>query len=140
MPMSLGDYAASRGISYEAVRKQVNRHKDSLEGHITKQGKKQLLDDEAVAYLDEHRLDKVVLMQPAVNDEVQRLEAENKALLMKVAQLQDIIIQKGDQILELQQAKHDLESKVMLLEAAHAEPEEPAQEPHRGFWRRLFKG
>ena len=140
MPVSLGDYAASRGISYEAVRKQVNRHKGSLEGHITKQGKKQMLDDEAIAYLDEHRSDKVVLMQPVVNDEVQRLEAENKALLMKVAQLQDVIIQKGDQILELQQAKHDLESKVMLLEAAHTEPAEPAQGPHRGFWRRLFKG
>ena len=137
MPVTLKDYAESRGISYEAVRKQVSRHREALDGHITKRGKTQLLDDEGVAYLDEHRSDKVIMMQPVVNEDVRRLEAENKALLVKVAQLQEVIIQKGDQLLQIQREKHELEAKVTLLEAAQPEP---APEPRKGFWGRLFKG
>ena len=34
--ISLKDYAKNKGVSYEAVRKQVSRYREELEGHIQK--------------------------------------------------------------------------------------------------------
>lgn len=53
--ISLRDYAAQKGITYEAVRQQVVRYKDELEGHIIKDGRQQFLDEEAVSFLDAKR-------------------------------------------------------------------------------------
>jgi len=52
---SLREYASMRGISYEAARKTVVKYAKELEPHITKHGKKQFIDDEGIAILDEHR-------------------------------------------------------------------------------------
>ena len=54
--VSLKEYAKNKGVSYEAVRKQVNRYKDELKGHISKVNRTQYLDEEAVAFLDSKRL------------------------------------------------------------------------------------
>ena len=45
--ISLKDYANELGISYEAVRQQVNKKQSELEGHIKNIGKTRFLDDEA---------------------------------------------------------------------------------------------
>lgn len=45
--ISLKDYANELGISYEAVRQQVNKRQSELEGHIKNIGKTRFLDDEA---------------------------------------------------------------------------------------------
>lgn len=45
--ISLKDYANELGISYEAVRQQVNKKQAELEGHIKNIGKTRFLDEEA---------------------------------------------------------------------------------------------
>lgn len=45
--ISLKDYAKELGVSYEAVRQQVNKKQDELEGHIKNIGKTRFLDAEA---------------------------------------------------------------------------------------------
>ena len=45
--ISLKDYANELGVSYEAVRQQVNKKQSELEGHIKNIGKTRFLDDEA---------------------------------------------------------------------------------------------
>lgn len=45
--ISLKDYANELGISYEAVRQQVNKKQDELNGHIKNIGKTRFLDEEA---------------------------------------------------------------------------------------------
>ncbi len=45
--ISLKDYANELGISYEAVRQQVNKKQSELEGHIKNIGKTRFLDEEA---------------------------------------------------------------------------------------------
>lgn len=127
--IKLKDYAQSKGISYEAVRKQVNRYKSELEGHITKISRTQYLDDEAVAFLDSKRQENpVILLQMDKDEEIQRLHDENKALLLKVAELQDSLLREKDTVKALQ------EERIELLEAR----QETAKK--KSWWERLFGG
>lgn len=123
------EYAAQKGVSYEAVRKQVNRYKKELEGHITKVSRTQYLDDEAVAFLDGKRQENpVILLQVDKDEEIQRLHDENKALLLKVAELQDALLKEKDTVKELQT------EKIALLEAK----QEQEAVKRKSWWERLF--
>ena len=107
--VSLKEYAKNKGVSYEAVRKQVNRYKDELKGHITKVNRTQYLDEEAVAFLDSKRAESpIIIMESGKDEEIQRLEMENKALLLKVAELQEALLKEKDQVKLLQNEKIEL--------------------------------
>lgn len=126
--ISIGDYAKNKGVSYEAVRKQVNRYKKDLEGHIIRQKRTQYLDDEAVAFLDSKRSENpVIVVEQGKDDEIERLTEENKVLLLKVTELQEALLQEKEQVKQLQK------DKIELLEAKTAEPES------KGFWQRIFR-
>lgn len=53
MEMKVQDYAASRGVSAEAIRKKIRRNPPELEGHVVRRNNATWLDDVAQAYLDE---------------------------------------------------------------------------------------
>ena len=142
--ISLKDYAAEKGISYEAVRKQVNRYRSELDGHILKENRTQYLDDEAVAFLDEKRQgNPIVIMESSKDEEIQRLSNENKALLLKLTEVQDKLVRSQETISELQTEKLQLQQeKILLLE------ERKDQDPHgeedpaaakRSWWQSLFR-
>lgn len=116
--VSLKEYAKNKGVSYEAVRKQVNRYKDELKGHISKVNRTQYLDEEAVAFLDGKRAESpIIIMESGKDEEIQRLEMENKALLLKVAELQEALLKEKDQVKLLQN------EKIELLEAKNQKAE-----------------
>ena len=116
--VSLKEYAKNKGVSYEAVRKQVNRYKDELKGHISKVNRTQYLDEEAVAFLDSKRAESpIIIMESGKDEEIQRLEMENKALLLKVAELQEALLKEKDQVKLLQN------EKIELLEAKNQKSE-----------------
>lgn len=83
--MTIQEYADSRGISYNSARKLVERYRSEL--IITKDGRTQQLDSEAVAILDRHRADnpdptaqKILQLQQRVDEleaEIQRLRSRN---------------------------------------------------------------
>lgn len=107
--MSLKDYAAQKNISYEAVRQQVVRYKDELEGHVIREGRQQFLDEEAVAFLDSKRQkNPVAIIQQNKDEQIEELEAQVKQLLAKTAA-------QADRISELAQWKAD---NAMLLAGA----------------------
>ena len=127
--MSLKDYAAKHNVTYEAVRQQVNRYQDKLEDHIVRQGRQQFLDEWAVKFLDEHRAkNPVVIYQASQGEEIQRLQAENEALLKKVAaqadRLADLSQWKADNALAIAAATQTQ----LLLEGTRAELEQAKQE------------
>lgn len=125
---SIKDYAKEKKISYEAVRKQVRRYQKELEGHITRVNRTQYLDDEAIAFLDKKRSESpIIILESNKDEEIQRLSMENKALLLKVAELQEQLLNEKDQVKQLQQ------EKIALLEQANEE-----QEQSKGFLRRIF--
>lgn len=103
---TLKEYAERSHVTYEAVRQLVKTHAEALEGHISKQGRARVLDEEACAYLDSVRQQNpVVVMAASRDEELERLTAENKALMVQVMQLQDALLQERDKVAALQAAE-----------------------------------
>lgn len=129
--ITLKDYAKQHNISYEAVRRSVNRYKEELEGHIHIEGRTQYLDDEAVEFLDTKRQQNpIVIINQDKDEEIERLRSEKEALLIKVAELQDALLQEKDKVAILQ------EKNIALLEAKVDSSTEIAKgrKPWWKFW------
>ncbi len=111
--ITIKDYAAAHGISYEAVRKQLSLYKADLEGHIVVQRRQKFLDDEAVRFLDEHRQQSTVsVMLDDRKAQVTELEEENRRLMKEIARLQAEGNSFRDQIIDLLKEKQSyLEDK-----------------------------
>lgn len=124
--LSLKEYAEQKNVTYEAVRQQVNRYKDDLGSHIIRDGRQQFLDEVAVAFLDEKReRNPVVVVQQSKDDEIERLERENKNLQIKITEQADKIAnlaewkaEKALQIAQVEQQTLLLEEKTKLAVAA----------------------
>lgn len=123
---TIKEYAKNNGVSYEAIRKQVKLYEKELIGHIEKNGRTQYLDSFAIDFLDKKRSNNTVIVtQVEKDEEIKRLENENKALLLKVAELQDQLLKEKDNVKMLQ------EEKIQLLE----QKETKAEKKH--WWQRL---
>lgn len=111
--ITIKDYAATHGISYEAVRKQVTQYEAELADHIVVQRRTKYLDDEAVRFLDEHRQQNAVsVMLDDRKAQVTELEEENKRLMKEIARLQAEGNGFRDQIIDLLKEKQSyLEDK-----------------------------
>lgn len=123
--ISLKDYAKQNNVSYEAVRQQVIRYKKELGNHLIKSDRQQLLDDQAVAFLDAKRSkNPVVIVNQDKDQRIEELEKENKELLIKIALQADKISElsdwKADQALAIAAAEHNR----ILLEQKNEEIEE----------------
>lgn len=122
---TIKEFAINNGISYEAVRKQIKRfEKNSLRGHIIRKGRTQYLDDYAVSFLEERRKNDPIMILNSENA-IKKLMDENKALLEKVTELQDLLLQEKDTVKLLQ------EEKIHLLEE---------KAPKKHWWSFLRKG
>lgn len=93
---TIKQYAVRHQVSYEAIRKQVERYQKDLEGHIFQKGKAKYLDDDAVAFLDARRRD-----SPVIVYEQERKEIE-KALQEEVDRLRLYAIELQNKIIDLQ--------------------------------------
>lgn len=117
---SLKDYAKQHNITYEAVRQQVARYREELGEHIIIDGRQQLLDEAAVAFLDARReKNPVVVMQQDKDDRIDELDKENKLLLKKIASLQEDLIHEKDE----RAAIAEKIANINLLEARAKEAE-----------------
>ena len=116
---TIKEYARSRGITHEAVRRQIKRYAEELDGHITIQGRTKYLDLAAVEFLDQHRLQKTVVVEPTeqeidrYRDEVERLnrilEEKNEKIISIMSEVQDLIGYKAQNQLLLEQKNRDQE-------------------------------
>lgn len=111
--ITIKEYAAAHGISYEAVRKQIALYEAELGEHIVVQRRQKLLDEEAVRFLDEHRAQSAVsVMVEGRAAQVAALEEENRQLMKEVARLQAEGNNFRDQIIDLLKEKQSyLEDK-----------------------------
>lgn len=140
--MSIKDYARARKISYEAARQQVKRYADELAGHISRQNRTQYLDDYAVGLLDDHRQQNpVVVINQDLDEEIERLRTENKALLQQVATLQDRLLTAQEGAIEAAKATARLEAAEAdrsRLEARTAALESELDEARRPWWQKII--
>lgn len=144
--VSIRDYAKMNNVSYEAIRQQVKRYEDELNGHIIKQNRTQFLDDVAVDILDQHRKENpVVIINKDTDSRLKQLEDENKNLLIKVAQQADkisqlnedlknkieqmtsLLLENNEKTLLLEQKKEQLNQQVKQLKARKSQEERKAR-------------
>lgn len=128
--MGMREYSRLRAVSYEAIRSQVKRYEKELDGHITKDGKKLMLDDWAVAFLDKHRMDRTVVMKASTEEserEIQALREENKRLVTELDKAKNMIIglQKENNTLIADNARS--EALLMIADKEHDELAEAKQ-------------
>ena len=138
--IKIKDYAKSRGVSYEAVRKQLKRYESELQDHIEKHDRTQFLDDFAVEFLDNKRnSNPVIVMETAKDEELERLRNENKTLLLKLAESQEERIKDKELIQELLVQKTELLLKVndlqLLIEKKDAEQQNQEQQVKKKWWK-----
>ena len=134
--MTIKEYAASRGITYEAARQVIKRHREELGEHAASPGKNQALelDGVAVELLDGWRASSpVVVLAASQSEELERLRRENDALKNQVIALQG-------QLLEERAGVAALAGRVEALEAAALPAPEAEATAPVFWWRRLFGG
>ena len=121
--ITIKDYAESKNISYEAVRKQVKRYADELKDHIVIKNRTKYLDDFAVEFLNTKRNESPIIVQEVAKDEeLKRLKQEKMNLLIKITQLQEELLTEKTVVQQLQQ------DKIALLESSKEE------EPVKKWW------
>lgn len=137
--ITIKEFAELHGKSVQAVYKQLKSKENAtlLEGHIiTKKINNKnikMLDDIAVQILNDASKQSIqVIMQNDDRERIEQLETENKTLLIKIASLQEDLINTQK---ELSKEKDNVKilqnEKIELLE----EKEEPQQKKWWQFWK-----
>lgn len=143
--ITVKEYAEQQGKSVQAVYKQMRAKENAalLENHIflQKVGNKtaKVLDDEAVEILNNaSRQAPTVVLQNGKDEQIEALKLEkeqlvneNKALLVKVADLQEQLLREKDNVKLLQQ------EKIALLEEKQDDQNQQPDE-RETFWSRLW--
>lgn len=116
--ITIKDYAKQKGVSYEAIRKQIKRYEDELEGHLVKQNRFLMLDDEAVQFLDSKRSENpVIVYEQNKDEELEQLRYENKVLLIQMNTVQDQLGKVQQKLIaEMNTTKLLTQEKVQYLE------------------------
>ena len=111
--LSIAEYVKQRGVSQTAVRRQLARYAEELEGHTPKINRKTMLDDVAIQILDSHRMPREVIIQQASEDvqkEINDLRAQIDLMKDKALEFQQTIIdlQKQNMSLIEQKGRHEI--------------------------------
>ncbi len=146
--ISIKDYAESKKVSYETVRRQVVRYEKELKDHIQVVNRTKYLDDEAVSFLDQHRDKTPVVVydgssESEKDEEIKQLRAEKEELQAKILKLSEEILARTDQILLTERKNStlqeqigqknteigDLKLQILALELKEEKEEKESREP-----------
>ena len=104
--MTLKQYADKRGITYEAVRRMVQKYRAQLGEHIIRKNNAQLLDETAVEFLNERRRQSpVVVVRENNEDRIAELESQLAQVKAQLDQAKDRIIQLQEENTAMIEAK-----------------------------------
>lgn len=103
--ITMQEFAAQNGISYEAVRRQVSQNREKLYPHMRKENRTQYLDDIAAAFLKEHR------RPQTPSEDIQKIQKQLTQFLEAAHQNIDL----SERMLELSQENGALQEKVEAL-------------------------
>lgn len=102
--MTLKQFAESKGITYEAVRKQVVRYSKELSGHVIRKNRTQYLDEWAVEFLQERRRESPIVLQTEnQGEEISRLQEQMDSLKAQLVSAQNKLLESQDKIISLQE-------------------------------------
>ena len=89
--MNLKEYSDTRNVSYNAVKKQIQRYKEYLGENIFRQGKNLILNEKAVEFLDSKQKCPINVLSP--KNLIEGLKKENNDLKDQVINLQNMVIE-----------------------------------------------
>lgn len=119
--LSIAEYAKTRHISQTAIRRQLKTYAEELEGHIVETNRRKMLDDDAIAFLDSHRMPREVIIEQASSEakkEVEDLKSKLDLMKDQIQLLQGRIISLQDEKMDL---IADQTRNQLLLEAKDKE-------------------
>lgn len=112
-PISMKEYAAQCGISYEAVRKKVKQYAADLAGHVIVQNKTTYLDEDAIAILEQHRMKAQVTVVPRDQiEEIDQLTQENEDLKKEKDALKDTVMKLQQDLIKQSEDNRALQEKL----------------------------
>ena len=123
--VTLRQFAREKGITYEAVRKQVLRFSDELEGHVVTVDNTKYLDEYAQQFLSERRR-----MSPIVV-KIEDTQADNGEYQAQIESLKTQLLQVQQKVIQLQdEARAGIEDKIkyQLLLSDHEEQKRKLRE------------
>ena len=109
--LTIQELSDKLGISYEGTRLQLKRYSAELGDYIIKQGKRILIDEKGVEYLQERRRTSTIIIEKdTAKEKIEQLTAELETAKREVFELQNKIIslQETNQTLVAKGAKCDL--------------------------------
>ena len=89
--MTLKEYSVTRNVSYNAIRKRIQRFKECLGENIFRQGKNLILNEKAVEFLDSKQKCPINVLSP--KKIIEELKKENNDLKDQVINLQNMVIE-----------------------------------------------
>lgn len=123
--VTLKQFAEEKGITYEAVRRQILKYADELEGHIVTVDGTRYLDEEAQKFLSERRRLSPIVVK------IEDTQADNKEILEKIESLKTQLLKAQERVIQLQdEARAGIEDKIkyQLLIADHEEQKKRLRE------------
>lgn len=137
--LTVKEYAEKQGKSVQSVYKQIRGKEKAvaLDGHIhlirVNNRMIRLLDEEAIRVLDEASKQSVQIVEQSNDRErIEELERENKALLIKISELQDALISEQKDVQRLQNEKMELLATRQNQEQDSAD--EKLKEERKKWW------
>jgi len=155
--LSIKDFAARAGVSAQAIYKRLNNPVDELTTWLKIDGKRKMLDIQALSLFQSTQVDNQVEqpvvnpIQPVDNRLIEMLQAELAAKNAQIERLQDQVTQAHQLLSQEQQLRAVAEQRILMLEsgqgeqpksepepAAEAAQDEPIQDepqPSRPWWK-----
>ena len=111
--VTIKQFADSQGISYEAVRKQLQKYSEELSGHVIRKDRTRYLDEKAVEFLKERRRESPIVLQTIdQGEEIGRLQDQVESLKAQLVTAQNKLLEAQERVISLQdEAQKALEDR-----------------------------
>ena len=111
--VTIKQFADSQGISYEAVRKQLQKYSEELSGHVIRKDRTRYLDEKAVEFLQERRRESPIVLQTIdQGEEIGRLQDQVESLKAQLVTAQNKLLEAQERVISLQdEAQKALEDR-----------------------------
>lgn len=102
--VTIKQFADSQGISYEAVRKQLQKYSEELSGHVIRKDRTRYLDEKAVEFLKERRRESPIVLQTIdQGEEIGRLQDQVESLKAQLVTAQNKLLEAQERVISLQE-------------------------------------
>lgn len=129
MNTDIKTYAKQKGVSTQAVYKQIRNHEKELKGHIFKESGKKWLDEYAIDYLDRQSQQSAVAIQSLERDEaMEMLQNKYIEILESYKDLADQLANQKTLLLVAQSEKQEAEKQINSAENRAAEAERRSEQ------------